>query len=88
MLLPGRDPQTYDPWHDRAAFHFLADDSDLSAHVGHLKKTVRSGGHVIIGTFAPDVPERCSGLPIMRYASETLRTILGNASYRGAQFTN
>jgi hypothetical protein len=60
-----------------AAFHFLADASDRSAYVGHLKKAVRSGGHVIIGTFALDGPERCSGLPIVRYDAGILGAILG-----------
>jgi len=70
-------PQTYDLWHDRAAFHFLTDASDRSAYVRHLKKAVAPGGHVIIGTFALDGPERCSGLPIMRYDAGILDTILG-----------
>jgi SAM-dependent methyltransferase len=69
--------RTYDLWHDRAAFHFLTDASDRSAYVGHLKKAVRPGGHVIIGTFALDGPERCSGLPIMRYDAGVLGAILG-----------
>jgi SAM-dependent methyltransferase len=69
--------QTYDLWHDRAAFHFLTDASDRAAYVRHLKKAVRPGGHVIIGTFALDGPERCSGLPIMRYDAEILGKILG-----------
>jgi SAM-dependent methyltransferase len=69
--------QTYDLWHDRAAFHFLTDASARSAYVRHLKKAVRSGGYVIIGTFAPDGPERCSGLPILRYDAGILGTILG-----------
>jgi SAM-dependent methyltransferase len=69
--------QTYDLWHDRAAFHFLTDASDRSAYVGNLKKAVRPGGHVIIGTFASDGPERCSGLPVMRYDAGDLGAILG-----------
>jgi SAM-dependent methyltransferase len=69
--------QTYDLWHDRAAFHFLTDASDRSAYVRHLKKAVRSGGCVILGTFALDGPERCSGLPIMRYDEGMLGAILG-----------
>jgi ubiquinone/menaquinone biosynthesis C-methylase UbiE len=69
--------QTYDLWHDRAAFHFFTDASDRSAYVGHLKRAVRSGGHDILGTFALDGPERCSGLPIMRYDAGMLSTILG-----------
>jgi trans-aconitate methyltransferase len=42
--------RTYDMWHDRAAFHFLTNASDRSAYVGHLKRAVRSGGRIIIGT--------------------------------------
>jgi trans-aconitate methyltransferase len=69
--------QTYDLWHDRAAFHFLTDQADQSAYVDRLKKALRPGGYVIIGTFAPDGPERCSGLPIMRHDATTLSAILG-----------
>ena len=57
---------TYDLWHDRAAFHFLTESMDRDAYVARLKKAVRPGGLVIIATFAPDGPERCSGLPIVR----------------------
>jgi 2-polyprenyl-3-methyl-5-hydroxy-6-metoxy-1,4-benzoquinol methylase len=69
--------QTYDLWHDRAAFHFLTDQADQSAYVERLKKAVKSGGYVIIGTFALDGPERCSGLPIVRYDAASLSAILG-----------
>jgi 2-polyprenyl-3-methyl-5-hydroxy-6-metoxy-1,4-benzoquinol methylase len=54
---------TYDVWHDRAAFHFLTEPKDRAAYAKRVSKAVRPGGHVIIGTFAPDGPERCSGLP-------------------------
>jgi trans-aconitate methyltransferase len=70
--------RTYDLWHDRAAFHFLIDHADQSAYVDRLKKALKPGGYVIIGTFAPDGPERCSGLPVMRHDATTLAAILGN----------
>jgi SAM-dependent methyltransferase len=69
--------RTYDLWHDRAAFHFLTDPADQSAYVERLKKAVKRGGHVIIGTFALDGPEKCSGLPIVRYDAASLSAILG-----------
>ncbi|MGB9117093.1 class I SAM-dependent methyltransferase [Bradyrhizobium sp.] len=69
--------QTYDLWHDRAAFHFLTDPADRSAYVERLKKAVKRGGHVVIGTFALDGPERCSGLQIVRYDAAALSAILG-----------
>jgi SAM-dependent methyltransferase len=70
--------QTYDLWHDRAAFHFLTDLADQSAYVDRIKRAVKPGGYVIIGTFAPDGPERCSGLPIVRHDADTLAVILGS----------
>jgi trans-aconitate methyltransferase len=69
--------RNYDLWHDRAAFHFLTERADCDAYVIRLKKAVRPGSHVIIATFAPDGPERCSGLPIVRYAPEALARALG-----------
>ena len=69
--------RTYDLWHDRAAFHFLTEAADRNAYVVRLKNAVRAGGHVIIATFAPDGPERCSGLPTVRYDPEAVATALG-----------
>jgi SAM-dependent methyltransferase len=69
--------RTYDLWHDRAAFHFLTEQADRDAYVIRLKKAVRPGGHAIIATFAPDGPERCSGLPIVRYDPQALARTLG-----------
>lgn len=68
---------TYDVWHDRAAFHFLTDPADRSAYAERVLRAVRPGGHVIIGTFALDGPERCSGLPVVRYDSASLGAMLG-----------
>jgi trans-aconitate methyltransferase len=68
---------TYDIWHDRAVFHFLVDAHDRSAYADRLRRAVRPGGHAIIATFAPDGPDRCSGLPVMRYDPETLAGELG-----------
>jgi SAM-dependent methyltransferase len=70
-------PQSYAIWHDRAAFHFLTDAADRSAYVARLKQAVRPGGHVIIGTFAIDGPEKCSGLPVNRYDAAGLARELG-----------
>jgi hypothetical protein len=49
---------------------------DHDAYVIRLKKAVRPGGHVIIATFAPDGPESCNGLPIVRYDPESLASTL------------
>lgn len=74
------DPsQTYDVWHDRAALHFLTDSKDRAAYAERILRAVRPGGHVIIGTFAPDGPERCSGLPVIRHDAATLSGLLGHS---------
>ena len=69
--------QTFDVWHDRAAFHFLTEPKDRAAYAERVSKAVGSDGHVIIGTFAPDGPERCSGLPIVRHDAISLGEMLG-----------
>jgi trans-aconitate methyltransferase len=70
-------PRTYDVWHDRAAFHFLGEREDQAAYVVRLRRALRPGGHAIIGTFAPDGPERCSGLLVSRYDAASLAATLG-----------
>lgn len=70
--------QVFDIWHDRAAFHFLTAEIDRAAYVERLRKAVRPGGYVIIGTFALDGPEKCSGLPINRYDAAGLGKVLGS----------
>jgi SAM-dependent methyltransferase len=69
--------QTYDLWHDRAALHFLTDSKDRAAYAERISRATRPGGHVVIGTFAPDGPERCSGLPVVRHDAATLGELLG-----------
>jgi trans-aconitate methyltransferase len=69
--------KTYEVWHDRAAFHFLTDPRDRAAYVARLRSAVAPGGHVIIATFAPDGPEKCSGLPVQRHDSASLAAELG-----------
>ncbi len=72
-------PNPFDIWHDRAAFHFLVDANDRAAYIERLHAGVTPGGHAIIATFAPDGPEKCSGLPVARYDPESLSKIIGSA---------
>jgi trans-aconitate methyltransferase len=71
-------PQSFDIWHDRAAFHFLTEARDQAAYLSRLRQALKPGGHAIIATFAPDGPERCSGLPVMRYDAASLAQTLGD----------
>ncbi|AWL98771.1 class I SAM-dependent methyltransferase [Bradyrhizobium amphicarpaeae] len=72
-----RPARTYDVWHDRAAFHFLTDSHDRDAYVERLRSAIAPGGQIIIATFAPDGPEKCSGLPVQRHDSTSLAAVLG-----------
>jgi SAM-dependent methyltransferase len=69
---------TFDLWHDRAVFHFLTEPMDREAYVELAIKSIPVGGHLIIGTFATDGPEKCSGLPVCRYDADSMASTLGN----------
>ena len=59
-------------WHDRAVFHFFVEEQDRRKYVSRAANAIKPNGHLIIGTFAADGPERCSGLSTMRYSAEAL----------------
>jgi len=67
-----RPENAYAVWHDRAVFHFLTEPADRAAYVAAMSAAVLPGGTAIIATFAEDGPERCSGLPVVRYAPADL----------------
>ena len=71
--------ETYDVCHDRATFHFLVEPKDRSAYAERVCRAVRPGGHVIIGTFSKDGPERCGGLQVVRHDAASLAAMLGEA---------
>jgi SAM-dependent methyltransferase len=75
-------PKRYDVWHDRAAFHFLTDEADQHAYIDRLARGLKIDGHAIIGTFAVDGPEKCSGLPVARHSAESLAALLGTSFER------
>jgi len=67
----------YDVWHDRAVFHFLTDSEGRRRYVENVMRAVKPGGHVIVATFGPEGPERCSGLDVVRYDAEGLHGEFG-----------
>ncbi len=69
----------YDLWHDRAVFHFLTEPEQQRLYRENLLKALKPAGHLIMGTFAPEAPPRCSGLPVQRYDHESLTAVLGEA---------
>jgi 2-polyprenyl-3-methyl-5-hydroxy-6-metoxy-1,4-benzoquinol methylase len=71
------EPRAYDLWHDRAVFHFLMAREQRIAYVRQVARSVKPGGHVIVSTFGPEGPTRCSGLEVMRYDAESLHDEFG-----------
>lgn len=70
---------SFEVWHDRAVFHFLTQAADRQHYIDTVRHSVRKGGHVIVATFAPDGPERCSGLEVVRYSPESLHSEFGDS---------
>jgi SAM-dependent methyltransferase len=67
----------FDIWHDRAVFHFLTDANDRERYVALAGRTLSVGGHMVIATFGPEGPTRCSGLEVCRYDARSLAEQLG-----------
>lgn len=70
-------PSGFGIWHDRAVFHFLITPEQRAAYVRQLLSCVRPGGHILMATFGPQGPQRCSGLPTVRYDAASLQRELG-----------
>jgi 2-polyprenyl-3-methyl-5-hydroxy-6-metoxy-1,4-benzoquinol methylase len=68
---------SFDIWHDRAVFHFLTELEQRTAYVQSVASAVKPGGHVIVGTFGPAGPTRCSGLDVIRYDAPSLHGAFG-----------
>ena len=71
-------PGAYDFWHDRAVLHFLRDEEERRRYVAAVRRSVKPGGHVLLATFGPEGPTKCSGLDVTRYTPDELHALLGN----------
>ena len=65
--------EQYDFWHDRAAFHFLTEENEISNYLETAQKSINPKGILVIGTFSEQGPKKCSGIEIKQY-SETSMT--------------
>jgi len=74
-LLP---EASFDVWHDRAVFHFLTEVGQRRAYVESVTRALKPGGSLIVSTFGPSGPERCSGLATMRYDASSLGSEFGD----------
>lgn len=79
-VLTGALPaHTYDLWHDRAVFHFLRSEGDRRRYVEKVRASVKVGGYLLIATFGPEGPARCSGLDVVRYDVDQLHAQFGES---------
>lgn len=69
--------QAYDFWHDRAVFHFLREPEQRRAYVAAVRRALKPNGHIVVATFGPRGPERCSGLEVVRYDADQLHGEFG-----------
>ena len=65
-------------WHDRAVFHFLTESVDRDKYIEVVCRALQPNGHLVLATFGPQGPERCSGLDIQRYGVEELQNLFGS----------
>jgi trans-aconitate methyltransferase len=75
-LLSWAPERRYDLWHDRAVLHFLA-GAEIDTYLMLLDRALATDGAIILGAFAPDGPQECSGLTTRRYAAGELALLLG-----------
>ncbi|MCV9387546.1 class I SAM-dependent methyltransferase [Reichenbachiella ulvae] len=68
--------QSYDLWHDRAAFHFLTQKNDIDHYLKSLSKGLSSGAYLILGTFSENGPKKCSGIEIKQYSALSMQELL------------
>ena len=71
------EPQRYGVWHDRAVFHFLTDAELRIAYVAQVNRSIKPGGYVLVATFGPEGPTKCSGLDVVRYDADSLHGQFG-----------
>lgn len=71
--------RAYDFWHDRAVFHFLRGDEARARYVAAASRALRIGGRIVVATFGPAGPERCSGLDVTRYSADEIHARFGGA---------
>jgi trans-aconitate methyltransferase len=64
--------EQYDFWHDRAAFHFLTDEQEVSNYLEIAQKSIKPTGVLVIGTFSEQGPTKCSGIEIKQYSENSM----------------
>ena len=72
----------HDVWHDRAVLHFLVDEDAAQRYAAQARHALAPRGVAIVGGFAPDGPERCSGLAVARRDPDAVEALFGEGFER------
>jgi hypothetical protein len=64
--------EKYDFWHDRAAFHFLTEEQEISKYLETAQQNINPMGVLLIGTFSEQGPLKCSGIAIKQYSETSM----------------
>ena len=67
--------QHFELWHDRAAFHFLTEDHQITDYRSKLNAFLKSGGYFLLSTFSEKGPDKCSGIPVRKYSTESMQNL-------------
>lgn len=70
--------EQYDFWHDRAAFHFLTQEEEITNYIDTVQQSIKSTGVLVIGTFSEQGPKKCSGIEIKQYSENSMTERLKN----------
>lgn len=65
-------PNEYQLWHDRAVFHFLTSNKEISCYIQNVSESLKSGAYLVISTFSNNGPDACSGLKVKQYSEKDL----------------
>ena len=68
----------FDVWHDRASFHFLTSNSEITTYQQLVFKVIQDNGYLFLGTFSEEGPLQCSGLAVTQYSEAKFDTIFGD----------
>lgn len=77
-VLDWQPDRTYQVWHDRAVLHFITAEPARRSYLDALEAATSAGTLAVFGTFAPNGPQQCSGLPVTRYSADDLARLLGD----------
>ncbi len=78
MATPLKTSYDVDVWIDRAVLHFLLTNAEIETYFDNVRRSVVSGGYVLLAEFSTTGAEKCASLPVHRYSIEDMQSRLGN----------